>query len=289
MKRQYVFRLLFSGVIIALLFALFLNLDKLTEVLSGIKWRFFLLAYLITQTANICSIFRWKYILWTQSCPASAWELAKHYYLGRSADFLMPSAVTAGVVKGYQTGRAYGKDKVSIISLAMAEKAIALVSIVLISLFSIILFYNLFPPIILLTVLGIDAVIIFSIPLFRLIRSNTLKRALKGLELLAGKPFYAALGFSLVVSLLHTASMLSITRALDIGVSIWYIIGIVPVITLFSLVPFSFGGLGTREASLIFIFGMIGIAPEEAFSIAVLVYGINLADAGVGGMINLTM
>jgi hypothetical protein len=62
---------------------------------------------------------------------------------------------------------------------------------------------------------------------------------------------------------------------MGIEVSFYYIVIIMPIVTLVELIPISVSGLGTREATVIYFFSVIGIASAEAvgFSIVYLIVG----------------
>jgi len=64
-------------------------------------------------------------------------------------------------------------------------------------------------------------------------------------------------------------------RLLRIPVDPAYIVLIMPIVTLVELVPFSIAGLGTRDATVIYFFAVLGVGSAEAvgFSIAYLLIG----------------
>ncbi len=66
-----------------------------------------------------------------------------------------------------------------------------------------------------------------------------------------------------------------IARVLGIDVPLRYVFLIMPIVTLVELVPISVSGLGTREATVIYFFSVIGLDRVEAvgFSIAYLLIG----------------
>lgn len=66
-----------------------------------------------------------------------------------------------------------------------------------------------------------------------------------------------------------------VTRVLAIHVAPLYVVLIMPIITLVELLPVTVSGLGTREATVIYFFSVIGLSSAEAvgFSIAYLVLG----------------
>jgi len=75
----------------------------------------------------------------------------------------------------------------------------------------------------------------------------------------------------------------TVTRVLDIDVSLRYLILMLPLLTLVEIIPISVSGLGTREAASIYLFSVIGVSSTEAvaFSLMYLVLGTYLV-ASVG-------
>ncbi len=66
-------------------------------------------------------------------------------------------------------------------------------------------------------------------------------------------------------------------RSLGIDIPFHYFLAILPIGTIVALLPITINGLGTREASLISLFGLIGISATKVFSMSI----INLFLTGV--------
>jgi uncharacterized protein (TIRG00374 family) len=69
----------------------------------------------------------------------------------------------------------------------------------------------------------------------------------------------------------------SVTRILGIDVSLGYMALILPMLTLVEIIPISVSGLGTREAAVIYFFGIVGIddpAQAVAFSLLYVLLGL---------------
>lgn len=66
-----------------------------------------------------------------------------------------------------------------------------------------------------------------------------------------------------------------VTRLLSIPVSPGYVVVIMPIVTLVELIPFSISGLGTRDATVIYFFSVVGVGSAEAvgFSIVYVLIG----------------
>ncbi|MEJ2721549.1 MAG: lysylphosphatidylglycerol synthase transmembrane domain-containing protein [bacterium] len=67
----------------------------------------------------------------------------------------------------------------------------------------------------------------------------------------------------------------SVTQLLGIDISFGYVVLMMPAVTLVEILPISISGLGTREASVIFFFSLVGLSSAEAvgFSITYLLIG----------------
>jgi hypothetical protein len=64
-------------------------------------------------------------------------------------------------------------------------------------------------------------------------------------------------------------------RLVSVPVNPWYLVLIMPIVTLVELIPFTISGLGTREATVMYFFSVVGIGGAEAvgFSIVYVLVG----------------
>jgi|SRR5688572_3297154 uncharacterized protein (TIRG00374 family) len=82
-------------------------------------------------------------------------------------------------------------------------------------------------------------------------------------------------GYTLVCWALIFTLAIYVSRLLSLPVAAGYIALIMPVVTLVELIPFSIAGLGTRDATVIYFFAVVGVGAAEAvgFSIVYLLIG----------------
>jgi len=73
-----------------------------------------------------------------------------------------------------------------------------------------------------------------------------------------------------------------IALSLQINVSFAYLFMVIPIVNLLSILPIAFSGIGTRELSIVFFFGLIGISPGLAVSYSLLVFALDIV-AGFAG------
>ncbi len=76
-----------------------------------------------------------------------------------------------------------------------------------------------------------------------------------------------------------------LAHALNVSVPFWYLMVCIPLVTLVSSLPLSFGGLGIREGSYVLFLSLVGVSQNEALAISLvwtaLVFGAGL----VGGLV----
>jgi uncharacterized membrane protein YbhN (UPF0104 family) len=68
---------------------------------------------------------------------------------------------------------------------------------------------------------------------------------------------------------------LYVARVLSIPVDPAFLVLIMPIVTLVELIPFTVSGLGTRDATVVYFFSVVGVGGAEAvgFSIAYVLLG----------------
>lgn len=72
-------------------------------------------------------------------------------------------------------------------------------------------------------------------------------------------------------------------QALGIGVSWWMFLVFTPVITLVEVLPLSVLGLGTRDASIIFLFGLMGVDREVMVALSAIILLLSLVPQVIAG------
>lgn len=76
-------------------------------------------------------------------------------------------------------------------------------------------------------------------------------------------------------------------RAYSVSVSLFYIVLIFSISTVISLIPITIGGLGTREATLIFLFSFFNVEAAKVVAISFLTFFANMIPPFIGFLISL--
>jgi uncharacterized membrane protein YbhN (UPF0104 family) len=75
-----------------------------------------------------------------------------------------------------------------------------------------------------------------------------------------------------------------LAEALGISLDPVYFFLFVPIITVFSVIPISIGGLGVRDTTAIAVFAKVGVVAEKAFAMALLNFGFMFVLGIFGGI-----
>ena len=73
-----------------------------------------------------------------------------------------------------------------------------------------------------------------------------------------------------------------IAVSLGIPVSFWFILSVMPAILLIEVLPISFAGIGTRDATAIFFLSFAGVAAAASVSFSLAILSINILTAAIG-------
>lgn len=99
---------------------------------------------------------------------------------------------------------------------------------------------------------------------------------------------YAALAVNGVLSagilVIATLGWYSIARALQLEIPLLYFFLFNPLIAFVLLLPISLNGLGPKEATTVFFFGLVGVPSESAFAMSLLFHAIVILTSLPGGV-----
>ncbi len=107
----------------------------------------------------------------------------------------------------------------------------------------------------------------------------------------AGRPGRLALslGYGVASQAVAVAGSQMLGRALgiEIGFALWCVV--IGALTVVLLAPLTIGGIGLREASLVGLLGVLGVAPEQALALALAVFAFQILVALLGLLVDLTV
>lgn len=89
---------------------------------------------------------------------------------------------------------------------------------------------------------------------------------------------------SIIIQIIITIINFFICKSLGIDISFYNLIVLLPIITIFSLVPLTLNGLGLREFAYIYFFGLAGISGKDSLSISLIFFVISVFASLIGGI-----
>jgi uncharacterized membrane protein YbhN (UPF0104 family) len=106
------------------------------------------------------------------------------------------------------------------------------------------------------------------------------------LQALPTKSLLLALGISLLFNFLLIGQWTAVSRGLNFTINYWYLMGVVPILSITLLVP-SFSGLGVREAIAPLLFAGAGLSTAQAVTLSLMVFFVKRASELVGAPVYL--
>lgn len=304
MRRCLSFILPFIGLAIFLMIVRSTGLAKITETFGQIDparlvWLPFFIAFIIVIRG-----YRWQYLMRMVGIEYSLRRSAEVWVIGFFAAAVTPGKVGDALRALYvteDTGKNFGETFLTV----FIDRLLDLVVVLLIGVVTTLIFsyYYISVPSVWVIMVGVVGMFVM---IYLLLHRDLMKKLLKPVfnalvpkkykDLLSMNfnSFYDSLvvyarkwrgtlnAFLLTVGYWIVVFVLAyyVAWVMDVEVSFWYLFLIMPMVTLVELIPISVSGLGTREATVIFFFSLVGIASAKAvgFSIAYLLAGTYLTS-----------
>ena len=295
-----VLRVALSLLLLVLLFSRF-DLSRIVETLLSANKGYVGAAlglYLIGVV--ICS-FRWQVLLGAHGVHLPLRGLTALYFVGNFFNNILPGSITGDVVKMYQLSRYSARSYVAV-STVLMDRITGFLALFAVAAGAVPFAHELVPwqtsVFILVVALamwgglwvltrrrwwkGLRDRIGWLDRLARIEKLNTVYRAM---GLYDQRVTAQALGISLVFDITWIGVRYLIALALGVRLSIWYFLLFVPIISLVTLVPISFSGLGVREGAYVYLFSQVGVEAPVAISMSLTFYGLRLVGGVLGGII----
>ncbi len=229
------------------------------------------------------SIKRWQYICKAFHFQKSYLYFAKLYLINMYFNTILPGLMGGDVVRSYylvKDGLGLKAGSFSVI----LDRAAGLFGLCFILLWALPLWGKFLPhKVYLFTYLAALAVVLAGI-------GASLWATLRPSPLLKPLVWPTSLGlffYGLLVQLLYVLQFVVMAKGLRLDLGLKEFLVIVPVTGFLASLPVSLGGLGVREASLVFFLGFKGISEERGVLLGLLIYSTVLVGALPGGYLYL--
>jgi uncharacterized membrane protein YbhN (UPF0104 family) len=244
---------------------------------------------------------RWQVLLHGCDVQISLASATALYFVGNFFNNILPGSVSGDIVKMYQLSRHCDRSEVAVASV-LIDRVAGLLVLVAIAATAVPFSRDLVPWHMSVIVVGAAVGMWGGVWLLsrdrlwhglrsrsgllrRLAGWGRLRRLYRAMRLIRRRATAEALVLSLVFDILWIAVRYLIALALGLHLSIWYFLIFIPIISLITLVPVSFSGLGVREGAYVYLFSQVGVEAPLALSMSLAFYVIRVIGGIIGGIV----
>jgi uncharacterized protein (TIRG00374 family) len=303
-KKRFAGSVVRATVSIGLIVLIVLNLDTddLQRTLQSVSIGIVLVLTLVDLLLRVLSAYRWHVLFDSTNTSTGFSETTRISFIASFAGQLLPGVIGVEALRIWGLARS-SNDAAGAFASVVAERVFGLLSLVLVIFAGLLIGPSemrdtVLLPVLLTFVLLFSFVIVAMIPGMRVLVERAVPKAL--LERIRHwvdgvyqcfdhyKTQPGLLAWSLFLAILFQILrvILFFIAALMIGESpaFIYFIVFVPIVMFASLLPVSIGGLGVREAGLVFLFSQFGVMNSApTFTVAILVFVSGLLSTLPGG------
>ncbi len=290
-------RLIVSFVLMTLL-ALKMDWPRFFELIGRLSPLSLLSALAVSVSAIVLSAYKWRLVAFSLDLDAPFGMMVSSYFVGLFFNNFLPTNIGGDVVRAAHLARETQNPPAAVASVVV-ERIIAASSLGLISLLALAVDYSKvmrFAPLIaafaaicaglMAACLAGDAIgralsrLKFDIVPKVSDSLSSLAASLKDLSMVA-----RVLALSLAFHAMVVAMNVLIFKSMDLEVPLTGLVVFVPLISALSMLPVSVNGLGIREASYAYFFGLYGVKTAEAVAASLAFYALVTITSLIGGVI----
>ncbi|MDD5019310.1 MAG: lysylphosphatidylglycerol synthase transmembrane domain-containing protein [Candidatus Omnitrophica bacterium] len=286
-----------------LLVFLFIRSDvrRLWTVILEADASWLLGAFVLFFLLNVLVFVRWLILLRGRGIHVSPPRLFLSYLTGQFFNLIFPSTIGGDAVRTLDISRHTKKHSSDILASVILDRVSGFLGLVTVLIFSLLFGYNLFndASIFLATGILLVLVVLFSAMMFS---GRFFGLCVKCIPFAGVRGYFEKIhvqtkAYAGQRAVLWAAWMIScvahaglafvyylVARAFGLEYALIYFLIFVPMITAFSSIPVSVGGLGVRDTASVFVFAKIGIAKESAFAMSLVNFGFMLILGVLGGI-----
>lgn len=315
-RSWWILRIAVSVALVTLLLSR-LDVRNMASFLARADW--WLVALTLVTVAFDRSLMagRWIYLLEGLGIHAPRVRVVKIFFLSTFFGSFLPTGIGGETVRAVSFSRLSSKSVESVASVAM-DRIMGMLSMLLIGLVALAVFYRIYPhPVLLGTVLALSLTAVAGLALLlspsfhRLILSRirpaskegedggeeiqtgwrgAVRRAIGAMERYRSQPglLGLVLAMSVGVQVLRILQAYLLSEAMALDTALVYFFCFVPVILLITMLPISVSGLGTTNLAYVALFENVGMDPDGAFVLSVLILALGVIGNLPGGFIYAT-
>jgi uncharacterized protein (TIRG00374 family) len=285
------------------LLLLYVDVGEVAALVGAADPAFLLLGLLLAILQLVAGAYRWHVLVAGRRPAISLKLLTRIVFVASFLGTFTPGALGIEVLRVWHLARATGDLALAFTSV-LVERALGLLALCAMTLFGLAIVPLTLPGGIKeaawigLALLALAAAVLM-LPRARLATLALLPGRLLGpvrrgvtrlhesLDGWRGQPWRLAWATALAVlyQLLRVGAGVLAGLALGLHVPLVAYLVFIPIITFLTLVPISISGLGVREAAFVYLFGLVGVSPESAFALSLILYLSILASTLPGALL----
>lgn len=291
------------GLAIVAFLIYFVGVDRVMSRLELVPLWFVPFGIFYYTLCQLVSTKRWQILLRARGIETGFPRLFELYMIGMFANNFLPGAVGGDAVKAIGLYRDNQKSDVAIASVFL-ERFLGLAALGTLGLVASIpiLVQQNTDLVVLLSTVGVAGLIALiglfvwypplSNPIASWLKNNRFEKIGTFLHnLLVATQLYwsqkrallSAFTLSVIIQAMIGLYYLFAALATGLVLPFEYFFAFLPAITLVSMIPISIGGLGVREATMIFLFAHVGVSNADILTISLIIHALNTLLSFAGG------
>jgi len=283
-------RIVVSGGLLLWLFCRF-DLKGIVASFQDLSMSIWVIACLMYLVAQILSSIRWWILADTLAFPGRWRTYLGFYFVGMYFNLFLPTSLGGDVLKVHFLSREEGRRFLAAYSV-VGDRLFGLIAMMLLGATAVqfepdvlpryfVIFLSLGGVVILCGLVGLPF-------LHRALESlwPRISQHLTGLPDLWQRPrmMVVVLGLSFCLQALGMGAVAVLGVGIGLKIPSAFYFASVPLVTIATLIPISFSGIGVREGAFVYFLGLKGIQPEPALCLGLLFFSVQVATSLLGGL-----
>lgn len=294
------------GISIALLIFLFRRVDivSLLKIIKNADKGLLFLAFLVCSLPYILSIFRWEMLLKAIKINLSLKRIIISFSGGIFFNLFLPSTIGGDLMRSLDLA-AHTKRPKEVIATVFLDRLSGYTGLVIMALIALFFGHKIledrsvfYAVAVIIGVLVVILLVLFNKSVYSWINkllhspdAGKIRELIKNLHQEIHyfrehkKIIICNVFLSTIIQTIPPLAFYVIALAIGIKLNLVYFFIFIPIIGAITLLPISIGGLGLRDAAVVYFFAKAGLSHDPAIAISLLNFFFIVAYAGIGGLI----
>ncbi len=270
------------------------GIDHTFERLSNANLWYVPAGVAIYLASQWISAYRWQFLARPLGFDLSLREFFDYYMIGMYFNLFLPGSIGGDVGRVYYLAKSRNRRKREALLTLLAERGVGLVALLILTgIICMTPFSEPVPTPVKWGILALSAMMVAGFASLQVLPLQPLLNRFPRLALVDQARIYwqdlPMLAKSIALSLLVHGCMVwihvLIVQALGIEINLIYLTGVYGIVTLASVTPLFFNGIGVREGAYVFLLVQVGISQPTALAFGLYWFVISLLTSLAGGLV----